>query len=80
MGLNKMDLTEADYKKYLLQEYTFLKRPVFIIGNRIFMGNAPKPYWQLPKLCMLFDGFPYFHGKLPVCTLCPNSLVITILR
>ncbi|HAE12812.1 MAG: arsenate reductase [Chitinophagales bacterium] len=42
MGLNKMDLTEADYKKYLLQEYTFLKRPVFIIGNRIFMGNAPK--------------------------------------
>ncbi len=40
--LNEMELTEADYKKYILQEYTFLKRPVFIIGKEIFVGNAPK--------------------------------------
>ena len=42
MGLNEMKLTEKDYRKYILHEYTFLKRPVFIINNRIFVGNAPK--------------------------------------
>ncbi|MFZ1687794.1 MAG: ArsC/Spx/MgsR family protein [Flavobacteriales bacterium] len=42
MGLNKMKLTEKDYRKYILQEYTFLKRPVMVIGNEIFIGNAPK--------------------------------------
>jgi len=41
-GLNEMELTEQDYRKYILQEYTFLKRPVFIIGKKIFAGNAPK--------------------------------------
>lgn len=40
--LNEMELNESDYKKYILQEYTFLKRPVFIIGKQIFVGNAPK--------------------------------------
>ncbi|MGB1247388.1 MAG: arsenate reductase family protein, partial [Chitinophagales bacterium] len=33
MGLNEMDLTEEDYRTYILDEYTFLKRPVFIIEN-----------------------------------------------
>ena len=42
MGLNKMTLTEKDYRKYILQEYTFLKRPVMIVGKEIFIGNAPK--------------------------------------
>jgi arsenate reductase (glutaredoxin) len=42
MGLNEMKLTEKDYRKYILQEYTFLKRPVIIIGKKIFIGNAPK--------------------------------------
>jgi arsenate reductase len=42
MGLNKMTLTEKDYRKYILEEYTFLKRPVMIIGKEIFVGNAPK--------------------------------------
>ncbi|MGV3638223.1 MAG: arsenate reductase family protein [Flavobacteriales bacterium] len=42
MGLNEMKLTEKDYRKYILQEYTFLKRPVIIIGEKIFIGNAPK--------------------------------------
>jgi len=41
-GLNKMKLTEKDYRKYILEEYTFLKRPVFIIGDKIFVGNSPK--------------------------------------
>src|SRR6185369_7888539 len=42
MGLNKMKLSEKDYCKYILEEYTFLKRPVIIIGKEIFIGNAPK--------------------------------------
>ncbi|HMR46584.1 MAG TPA: ArsC/Spx/MgsR family protein [Bacteroidia bacterium] len=42
LGLNKLKLTEKDYKKYILEEYTFLKRPVIIIDKEIFVGNAPK--------------------------------------
>jgi arsenate reductase len=41
-GLNKMTLTEKDYRKYILEEYTFLKRPVIIVDGRIFIGNSPK--------------------------------------
>jgi arsenate reductase len=33
---------EAEYKKLILQEYTFLKRPVILIGKEIFVGNSPK--------------------------------------
>ena len=42
MGLNEMDLQEADYKKYILEEYTFLKRPVFLIDGQIYIGNSKK--------------------------------------
>ncbi len=42
MGLNEMTLTEEDYKKYILEEYTFLKRPVFIIDGQIYVGNSKK--------------------------------------
>ena len=42
MGLNEMELTEKDYRKYILEEYTFLKRPVIIIGEQIFIGNSKK--------------------------------------
>lgn len=39
-GLDKMKLGENDYKKYILEEYTFLKRPVIIINDKIFVGNS----------------------------------------
>lgn len=42
MGLNEMDLSEKDFRKYILEEYTFLKRPVFIIDDQVFAGNAKK--------------------------------------
>lgn len=42
MGLNEMRLTEDDFKKYMLEEYTFLKRPFIINGERVFIGNAKK--------------------------------------
>ncbi|MCL4857602.1 MAG: hypothetical protein KJZ55_10110, partial [Flavobacteriales bacterium] len=40
MGLNEKILTENDYKKLILEEYTFLKRPVIIVGKSIFIGNT----------------------------------------
>lgn len=40
LGLDKKKLTEEDYKKYILEEYTFLKRPVIIIRSKIFVGNS----------------------------------------
>lgn len=42
LGLNNMELAEKDYQNYILEEYTFLKRPVFIIGDEIFIGNSKK--------------------------------------
>ncbi|MGZ3882666.1 MAG: arsenate reductase family protein [Bacteroidia bacterium] len=34
--------TEAEYKKLILAEYTFLKRPVIISGKNIYVGNSKK--------------------------------------
>ncbi|MGZ3919134.1 MAG: arsenate reductase family protein [Bacteroidia bacterium] len=31
---------EKEYKKLILDEYTFLKRPVIISGKNIFIGNS----------------------------------------
>lgn len=42
MGLDKMTLTEQDYRKYMLEEYTFLKRPFMIHGEDVFIGNTQK--------------------------------------
>lgn len=42
MGLNEKVLTEKDYRKLILSEYTFLKRPVMIVDNEIFIGNTKK--------------------------------------
>lgn len=42
LGLNERQLTEKEYRQYILEEYTFLKRPVFIIKDTIFIGNTKK--------------------------------------
>ncbi|MGL2962579.1 arsenate reductase family protein [Flavobacterium sp. RSB2_4_14] len=42
MDLKNKSLTEKDYKKYLLEHYTFLSRPVFIIDDKIYIGNSQK--------------------------------------
>ena len=41
-GLHEKTLSEADYKEWILKHYTFLKRPVVIIDNEIFIGNSKK--------------------------------------
>ncbi|GAB2761622.1 arsenate reductase family protein [Salinimicrobium soli] len=40
--LKNKDLSEQDYKTLLLEHYTFLKRPVIINGQEIFIGNSKK--------------------------------------
>jgi len=42
MGLKDLNLTEQDYKHYILQHYTFLSRPVIVFNDQIFIGNSPK--------------------------------------
>jgi len=42
-----MKLSEVDYKKYIIEEYTFLKRPVAIIDTSIFIGNSKKNIEEL---------------------------------
>lgn len=42
LGLNTKKLNEKDFRKYILEEYTFLKRPVLIVDSEIFIGNFPK--------------------------------------
>lgn len=40
MGLHERTLTENDYRSLILEEYTFLRRPVIIVNGSIFVGNA----------------------------------------
>ena len=47
MDLKNKNLTEADYKKYILEHYTFLSRPVFVIDNKIFIGNTQQNMLQV---------------------------------
>jgi arsenate reductase len=42
MGLGEKNLEEKDYRQLILQEYTFLKRPVVVCSGKIFVGNAGK--------------------------------------
>lgn len=42
MGLKDQKLNEIDYKQLILNEYTFLKRPVIIVDNTIFIGSDKK--------------------------------------
>lgn len=41
MGLHEKKLTEKDFRKLILEEYTFLRRPVLIYKDKIYIGNAP---------------------------------------
>ena len=49
MDLKNKSLTEDDYKKYILEHYTFLSRPVFIIKDKIYIGNTQQNMLQVMK-------------------------------
>ena len=47
MGLKNEVIIEKEYRQFILDEYTFLKRPVFIIDKQIFIGNSKKEIERL---------------------------------
>lgn len=42
MGLNEKQLSEEDYRSLILEEYTFLKRPVVFVDDQVFVGSTKK--------------------------------------
>ena len=42
LELKDKNLEEKDYRKLIMDEYTFLKRPVIIINDKIFIGSSTK--------------------------------------
>ena len=49
LKLKDKKLEEKDYRNYILDEYTFLKRPVVIIEEKIFAGSEKKTVAALKK-------------------------------
>ncbi len=47
LSLKYKNLKEDDFKELILQEYTFLKRPVFILDENIFVGNSKENIREL---------------------------------
>lgn len=46
-GWHEKELNDKDYRKLILSEYTFLKRPVFFVGDKVYIGNSKKVVNQL---------------------------------
>lgn len=42
LNLKNENLDESDFRHYILNDYTFLKRPVIILNDRIFIGSEKK--------------------------------------
>ena len=49
LDLKNKTLTEIDYRNYILEHYTFLSRPVFIIDGKIYIGNNQKVIAEVIK-------------------------------
>ena len=49
LGLKDKQLEEKDYRRLILDEYTFLKRPVVIINDKIFVGSEKKTVEAMKK-------------------------------
>ena len=54
LGLKDKKLDEKDYRKFILDEYTFLKRPVTIINDKIFIGSEKKSVEALKQAVKKF--------------------------
>lgn len=49
LGLKDKNLSETDYKRYILAEYTFLKRPVIMLDDQIYIGSGKPNLLQLKQ-------------------------------
>ena len=50
MDLKNKVLTESDYKKFILEHYTFLSRPVFVINGGVYIGNSQQNMLKVMKV------------------------------
>ena len=50
LKLNEKTLSEEEMKEFILQEYTFLKRPVILIKDKIFIGNSKSNVAEAKKV------------------------------
>ncbi len=48
--LKKINLSEKDFKDLILEHYTFLKRPILVVDEKIFIGNSSKVIEQAKKI------------------------------
>lgn len=46
LGLHEQSLSESDYRKLLLEEYTFLKRPFILYNDQVWIGNSKNEVTQ----------------------------------
>lgn len=42
LNLKEKNLTEEEIKKYILSDYTLIKRPIIILNGKVFAGNSEK--------------------------------------
>jgi arsenate reductase len=49
LGLHEKVLSENDYKNFILKEYTFLKRPVILIKDSIFIRSSKNTLIEAKK-------------------------------
>ena len=54
-ALKGQTLSEENYKSLILEHYTFLKRPVVVNSEQIFIGNSKKVVAQA-KACLLYTS------------------------
>ncbi len=40
LGLDVSKFGEKEFRRYILEHYSFLKRPVIVIDGQVFIGNA----------------------------------------
>ena len=47
LGLHEKELSEKDYRQLILEEYTFLKRPVLQLRHKVVVGNSKKAVQEM---------------------------------
>ena len=48
-SIDSSSLKDLDYKKLLLSDYTFLKRPVLLMEDKAFAGNSKEIIQQMSR-------------------------------
>jgi arsenate reductase len=57
MGMAGEKFSENEWRRSILSEYTFLKRPVLLIGDQVYAGNSKKTI-EAAKLALDSNGNP----------------------